>query len=74
MVSLSCGVCLRCGLDQAFLWLWYRLAAIALIRPLAWELTYASGVALKRKKKCVFWFFFIYVDTHMVVTGYIFMK
>ena len=31
--------------------LWYRPAAVVLIRPLAWEPLYASGVALKRKKK-----------------------
>ena len=28
-----------------------RPAAIALIRPLAWEIPYAVGVALKSKKK-----------------------
>ena len=28
-------------------WLWCRLAALAPIRPLAWELPYAVGVALK---------------------------
>ena len=33
------------------LWLWRRLAAAALIRPLAWEPPYAMGVALKGKKK-----------------------
>ena len=36
------------------LWLWYRLAAIALIQPLAWEPPNAAGAALekaKRKKK-----------------------
>jgi len=33
------------------LWLWCRPAAAALIRPIAWELPYAAGVALKRKKK-----------------------
>ena len=32
------------------LWLWYRLVAAALIRPLAWEPPYAVGVALKRQK------------------------
>ena len=31
------------------LWLWCRLAAAALIRPLAWELPYALGAALERK-------------------------
>ena len=30
------------------LWLWCRLAAAAVIRPLAWELPYATGVALKK--------------------------
>ena len=35
----------------ALLWLWCRLAATALIRPLAWEPPYATGVALKRPKK-----------------------
>ena len=29
----------------------YRLVAAALIRPLAWELPYAAGVAIKRKKQ-----------------------
>ena len=33
------------------LWLWYRLAAVALIGPLAWEPPYAVGVALKGKNK-----------------------
>ena len=31
--------------------LWCRLAAVALIRPIAWELPYALGMALKTKKK-----------------------
>ena len=31
------------------LWLWHRLAAAAPIPPLAWELPYAAGVALKGK-------------------------
>ena len=36
------------------LWLWRKLAATALIQPLAWELAHASGVALKKSKnqKC----------------------
>ena len=34
----------------ALLWLWYRLATAALIRPLAGELPYAMGAALKRQK------------------------
>ena len=36
--------------SQTWLWLWYRLAAAALIHPLAWELPYATGAALKEKK------------------------
>ena len=44
--------------DLASLWvvvdldpvlLWYRVAATALIQPLAWELPYAAGVSIKRK-------------------------
>ena len=34
--------------DPALLWLWCRPAAAALIRPLAWELPYAVGAALKK--------------------------
>ena len=30
--------------------LWCRQAAAALIQPLAWELTYAAGAALKRQR------------------------
>ena len=37
--------------DLALLWLWCRLAAIAPIRPPAWEPPYAKGAALKRQKK-----------------------
>ena len=48
---MSCGVAHRRGLDLALLWLWHRPGAVALIRPLAWEPPYATGVALKKKKK-----------------------
>ena len=37
--------------DSALLWLWHRLAAIALFRPPAWEPLYAAGMALKNKKE-----------------------
>ena len=47
---LCCGVGHRLGSDPALLWLWRRLAATAPIRPLAWELPCATGVALKRQK------------------------
>ena len=48
---MSCGIGQRCGLDPMLLWLWYRPAAKALIKPLAWEPSYAVGSALKRQKK-----------------------
>ena len=50
-VALSCGVGRRHGLELSLLWLWCRLAAIALIPPLTWELPYATGLALKRQKR-----------------------
>ena len=48
---MSCGVGRRCGLDSKLLWLWCRPAAVAPIKPLAWEPPYASGAALKKKKE-----------------------
>ena len=47
---MSCGVGRRGGLDLALLWLWCRPAAVASIRPLAWEPPYAVGAVLKRQK------------------------
>ena len=47
--ELWCGH--RWGSDPVLLWLWYRPAAVASIWPLAWELSYATGVAQKGKKK-----------------------
>ena len=47
-VAVSCGVGRRRGLDPALLWLWGRLVATALIRPLAWQFSYAMGAALKK--------------------------
>ena len=38
------------GLDLVLLWLWYRLAAVAPVRPLAWEPPYTVGAALKKTK------------------------
>ena len=49
--ATSCGVGRRHGLDLILLWLWHRLAAASLIRPLAWELPDAIGVVLKKTKK-----------------------
>ena len=51
---MNCGVGRRCGSDPVLLWLWCRLAATALIRPLAWVPPYAAGAAqemAKRQKK-----------------------
>ena len=48
---MSCGVGCRRGSDLALLWLWRRLVATALIRPLAWEPPYAAGAAQKKAKK-----------------------
>ena len=45
---MSCGVSGRCGSVLALLWLWHGPAATALIRPLAWELPYVMGEALKK--------------------------
>ena len=53
-VAVSCGEGGRCSSDLMLLWLWlhsYWLAAVAPIQPLAWELPYATGAALKRLNK-----------------------
>ena len=46
-IGASCGVGSSCGSDLVLPCLWHE----ALIRPLAWEFLYATGVAIKRKKK-----------------------
>ena len=33
------------------MWLWHRSVAVVLIRPLAWEPPYATGVALEKDQK-----------------------
>ena len=48
---MSCGVGRRWSSNPALLWLWYRLAVAAPIRPLAWEPPYAMDEVLKKKKK-----------------------
>ena len=48
---MSCGVGCSHGSDPVLLWLWCRLAATALIRPLAWEPPYALGAALEKAQK-----------------------
>ena len=49
--AMRCGVLRRHGLDPKLLWLWCRPSAAALIQSLAWELPYAKGLALKKKRK-----------------------
>ena len=46
--GMSCGIGSIYSSDLMLLWLWYKLAATSPIRPPAWELPYAMGVALKR--------------------------
>ena len=48
---MNCGVGHNTSLDLVLLWRWHRLAATAPIQPLAWELPYGMGAALKRQKK-----------------------
>ena len=50
-VAMSYCVHLRCGLDPAWLWLWYMPASVAPAQPPAWELLYATGATLKYKRK-----------------------
>ena len=49
-VAVSCGVGCRRDSDLGLLWLWYRLAVVAPIRPLAWDSPYVAGTALKKTK------------------------
>ena len=46
-IAMSCCVGHRRGTDSA-LWLWHRLAAVALIRPLVWEPPHAGGCSPKK--------------------------
>ena len=39
------------GSHVVWLWLWCRPAAIAQIQPLTWELPYAAGAAVEKKRK-----------------------
>ena len=48
---MRCGVGHRHGSDPELLWLWHRPSGEAPIGPLAWELPYATSVALKSQKK-----------------------
>ena len=48
---MSCGIGLRRGLDPVLPWVWCRPVATAPIRPLAWELSFATLEAKKEGKK-----------------------
>ena len=48
---VSCSVDRGGGADPARLWLQCRQIAVAPVPPLAWALLYATGVALKRRRK-----------------------
>ena len=54
-MAVSFGVGRRFVLALAWLWLWCRLAAAALIRPVAWELPYATCAALKKNPLHTVW-------------------
>ena len=47
---MSYSVGHRCSSYLESLWLWHRLAAVAPIGPLAWDLSYATGMALKKRR------------------------
>ena len=49
-VTANCDVGRRYSSDVALLRLWHRPTASGTIRPLAWELTYAMGMTLKKDK------------------------
>ena len=48
---MNCGVGCRRGSDPAFLWLWRRPVAAALIQLPAWKSPYAMRAVLKRQKE-----------------------
>ena len=50
-IAMSCGVGHRAALSLVILLLKCRPAAVAPIGPLAWELPYVTGAALKRNRK-----------------------
>ena len=49
--------------DMVLLWLWCRSGATASIRPLAWEIPYAAGVALKTKYKYIHMYIHTYIKS-----------
>ena len=64
--AVSCGVGGRHGSDLVLLWLWWRPAATAPIRPLAWESPYASGAALNthtQRRNASYWTDWLWIPT-----------
>ena len=64
---MSCSVVHRRGSDLALLWLWRRLVATALLRPLAWEPPCAMGADPekgKKTKKTIY--IYIYIFSNML--------
>ena len=65
---MSCGVGHQHGSKLVLLlplpWLWYRPAAAAPIRLLAWELPYVAGAALKKKIKLNWLLFSVSIHFH----------
>ena len=48
---MSCGVGHTCSSDPTLQWLWCRPASAAPSQPLAWELPYVVGIALKSQQQ-----------------------
>ena len=54
-----------------WLWLWHRLAAAALIQPLARELPYAAGMTIKRKKTTLSLYHTVLADSPSISTKFV---
>ena len=63
---MSCGVGPWLGSDPEL----RRLAATSLIRPLAWEPPYATGMALRNKQKTLILVLYIF----SIILNYFFLK
>ena len=50
-MAVSCGVGHKGSSDLALLWLWLRPQRTAPPEPHTWQPPYATGTALKKKKK-----------------------
>ena len=48
-IATSYSIGCRYGWDLVLLWVWCRPAVAASIQPLAWELLYIIGAALKKE-------------------------